>query len=74
MSVLKVLIVGTGNIAKVHAEALLANPSAKMVAVFDNNKVLAEQFARQFKIPKVCADIDEAVALDFDVVHVLVDI
>jgi len=71
MSVLKVLIVGTGNIAKVHAEALLANPSAKMVAVFDNNKVLAEQFARQFKIPKVCADIDEAVALDFDVVHVL---
>lgn len=71
MSVLKVLIVGTGNIAKVHAEALLANPCAKMVAVFDNNKVLAEQFARQFKIPKVCADIDEALALDFDVVHVL---
>ncbi|MDZ7903756.1 MAG: Gfo/Idh/MocA family oxidoreductase [Rheinheimera sp.] len=71
MSVLKVLIVGTGNIAKVHAEALLANPSAKMVAVYDNNKALAEQFARQFNIPKVCADIDEAVALDFDVVHVL---
>ena len=71
MSVLKVLIVGTGNIAKVHAEALLANPAAKMVAVFDNNKALAEQFARQFNIPKVCADINEAVTLDFDVVHVL---
>lgn len=71
MSVLKVLIVGTGNIAKVHAEALLANPSAKIVAVFDNNKALAEQFARQFNISKVCATIEEATSLDFDVVHIL---
>ncbi len=45
MSVLKLPIVGTGNIAKVHAEALLANPSAKMVAVYDNNKALADYYA-----------------------------
>lgn len=71
MSVLKVLIVGTGNIAKVHAEALQSNPAAKIVAVFDNNRGLAEQFARQFNIAKVCADINEALAVEFDVVHVL---
>lgn len=59
-------ILGTGTIAKKFAEALQTLPEAKIVAVGSRTRETAENFARQFQIPRAHASY-EALANDPEV-------
>ncbi len=68
----KVLLVGTGNIARTHAAALREIPGASVIGVFDANRAAADAFARQFGGGvAVYGTRAEAAASDADVIHVL---
>lgn len=67
----KVLLIGTGNIARTHAVALREIPGQKLHGVQDASRSAAEQFARQFGAASVFATLAEAAASDADTVHVL---
>ena len=67
----KVLLIGTGNIARTHAAALREIPGQSLYGVFDASRSAAEQFASQFGAESVFATLTEAAASDADTVHVL---
>ena len=69
----RVALVGAGNIAASHAEALARLPEVEVASVCDQNLRRAEGFAKQHGIPHACAGLAEMLETDtLDVVHVLV--
>lgn len=68
---LKLVLVGTGNIAKTHAAALREIPGTTLHGVLDTSRPAAEQFAREFGVGQVYGSLAEAAASDAHVVHVL---
>ena len=71
MSKTKVVLIGTGNIAKTHAAALKEVPGTELFGVFDVNAKAAESFAREFGASKVFTTLEAAAASEADSVHVL---
>lgn len=71
MSKIKVVLIGTGNIAKTHAAALKEVPGTELYGVFDVNANAAESFAREFGASKVFTTLEAAAASEADSVHVL---
>lgn len=71
MSARKVALIGTGNIAQTHAFALQGRSDVEITGVFDTNNQSAELLAKQVGARSVFTSIDEAVASEIDVVHVL---
>lgn len=67
----KVLLVGTGNIARTHAAALRETPGVALHGVLDASRGAAEAFARQFGAASVFGTLAEAAASSVDAVHVL---
>lgn len=64
-------IVGTGNIAQAHAEALKNIALADLTAVVDVDSSRAENFAKKWGVPNVYSDLKSALADNaFDVAHV----
>ena len=67
---IKVGVIGTGFIGRVHLEALARLGGVKVVTVTDTNKDLARESADQFGIPNVAADSDEIINdPEIDVIH-----
>lgn len=66
-------LIGAGFISATHLEGLkVAVPGAKVAAIVDRNRTLAENRARQWSIPNVFGDIEELIAADVaDIAHVL---
>ena len=71
MSKTKVVLIGTGNIARTHAAALKEVPGTELFGVFDVNAKSAESFAREFGAGKVFTSLADAAASEADSVHVL---
>lgn len=69
---LRVAIVGTGNIARFHARALLAEPErAVLVAAVDVDPEALESFRSRHAIPRGYADLDRMLTAERpDLVHV----
>ena len=68
---LTVAIVGTGAIAGLHAQAIVAYPGAEIVAAVDISIESATAFAAKWGVPATYASIDELLAAGpVDVVHV----
>jgi len=67
----KVLLVGTGNIARTHAAVLKQLPGVQLDGVFDTSGAAAESFASEFGARCVFASLGDAAACDADAVHVL---
>ena len=60
----KVLLVGTGNIARTHAAVLKQSPGVQLDGVFDTSRAAAESFASEFGARSVFASLGEAAASD----------
>ena len=60
--VLRCALVGTGNVARLHAEAVAADPAARLVAVTDLSAEAARAFAETHGVPAVHADLDTLLA------------
>lgn len=71
MSQTKVVLIGTGNIAKTHAAALKEVPGTELFGVFDVSAKTAETFAREFGARNVFTTLEAAAASETDSVHVL---
>ncbi|MBK1682251.1 NAD-dependent epimerase/dehydratase family protein [Rhodoferax fermentans] len=71
MSKSKVVLVGTGNIARTHAVALKEVPNTELYGVFDVNTKSAQSFAREFGATSVFATLEEAAASDATSAHIL---
>lgn len=70
MSSTKACIIGTGNIAQAHAEALKDIDLAELTAVVDVNAARAESFAKKWGVSHVYTDLESALAAGtFEVVH-----
>jgi predicted dehydrogenase/nucleoside-diphosphate-sugar epimerase len=70
--VTKAVLIGTGNIAAVHAQALALNPRASCLGVMDVNRKRAADFAKANRIDRVFEDLEEVLASnEVDAVHVL---
>lgn len=67
----KVLLVGTGNIARTHAAVLNQSPGVVLQGVFDTSPAAAQAFAREFGARSVFGSLAEAAGSDADAVHVL---
>ena len=67
----KVGLLGAGYIVQAHARALAAIDGVAMTAVCDLSKERAGQVASTFAIGRVFTSLDELIASDCDVVHVL---
>ena len=68
---LRCAIVGTGAIARAHAQAIAAYPDAQLVAVSDLSRESASAFADEFGGPAVYDDLDTLLQAEHpDVVHV----
>ena len=67
----KVGLLGAGYIVQAHARALAALDDVVMTAVCDLSKERASQVASAFGIVNVLTSVDELIASDCDVVHVL---
>jgi predicted dehydrogenase/nucleoside-diphosphate-sugar epimerase len=67
----KVGLLGAGYIIQAHARALAALDEVVMTAVCDVSKERASQVASAFGIGRVLTSVDELIASDCDVVHVL---
>ena len=67
----KVGLLGAGYIIQAHARALTAVGNAEPFAVCDLSKSRAAQVAAAFGIPQVHGSLEELIASDCDVVHVL---
>ena len=57
-STLRVALVGTGSVARLHAEAVAAHPRSALVAVTDHSRSAADAFARTWEVPAVYDDLD----------------
>jgi len=71
MSDLKVVLVGTGNIAKTHAAALKEIPGTALYGVFDVNPAAAAAFAKEFGASQVFTTLADAAASAADTAHIL---
>jgi predicted dehydrogenase len=58
----KLLILGTGGMAKAHARAFSEDPRCEVVATVDVVPGRAEAFAKEFGAAKAYTDLDEAIA------------
>jgi predicted dehydrogenase len=68
---LKVAIVGCGKFADAHAEVILRQPHAQLVAACDAEPLMAEQLAARYGVPQTFEDLDEMLAkVRPDVVHI----
>lgn len=68
---LRVTIVGCGKIADQHVYAIRRIPDCRIVAVCDQEPLMARQLAERFKIPGVFSNADEMLkAVSPDVVHI----
>ena len=68
---LRCAIVGTGAIARAHAQAIAAYPDAQLVAVSDLSRESASAFADEFGGPTVYDDLDTLLQAEHpDVVHI----
>lgn len=72
MNRLKVGLLGAGYILQAHAKALAAIDSVELHAVCDVSAARAAQAAAAFRIPHSCTSLDQLLASDCEVVHVLV--
>jgi predicted dehydrogenase len=59
---MRILIVGTGGMARQHASHFAAIPGVKVVAGVDVDLARATAFAEKYKIPKAFGSLDEAIA------------
>jgi predicted dehydrogenase len=70
LKLIRVAVVGCGQIADAHLQEIGYVPGAKLVAVCDSQIELADQAARRFGVPEKFADIDQMVdRARPDVVH-----
>jgi predicted dehydrogenase len=68
---LKIGLVGCGKIADAHAEAIQKIPTAELVAVCDLERLMAEQLAVRFNIPRYYDDFATLLAEEKpDVIHI----
>src|SRR6266480_856673 len=68
---LRVTIVGCGKIADQHVHAIRRIPDCSVVAVCDQEPLMAQQLAERFKIPSVFSNAQEMLkAVSPDVVHI----
>jgi predicted dehydrogenase len=68
---LRVTIVGCGKIADQHVQAIRRIPGCSIVAVCDQEPLMARQLAERFQIPGVFSDAEEMfTAVSPDVVHI----
>lgn len=58
----KIVLIGTGNIASVHAEALRATQGVEIAGVFDVDQARAQDFAGRYKIDQVFKSFDAVLA------------
>ncbi len=58
----RLLILGTGSIARSHAERFGAMPGCQLVAAVDSNAARATDFATAFQIPVAFGSLQEAIA------------
>lgn len=66
MKELGIALIGAGEIAQnFHLPVFFNNQSAKVVAIFDQNKTKADLIAAKYDIPFVCKSIDELLNIDF---------
>lgn len=63
-STLRVALVGTGSVARLHAEAVAAHPRADLVAATDHARAAADAFARTWGVPAVYDDLDALLAAE----------
>ncbi|WP_345800551.1 Gfo/Idh/MocA family oxidoreductase [Microbacterium sp. AZCO] len=56
---LRVAIVGTGAVSRLHAQAVAAHPRADLVAVTDRTRERADEFAVTWSVPSVYDSLDE---------------
>ena len=68
-AVLRAGILGTGAVARLHAEAIAARDDARLVAVSDVDAARSESFAQQFGAGSV-PDLDALLASGIDVLHI----
>lgn len=66
---MNVIIIGTGNIAKIHARAIYTL-GHKIIAVVNKNLDSAKSFANEFNIPHVYSNIDSILDKNADIVHI----
>lgn len=62
MSKIRILVLGTGNMAANHARHFQASPDAEVVAGVDIDEARANQFSDEHGIPHSFGDLDEAIA------------
>jgi len=67
----KVGLLGAGYIVQAHARALAALENVQMTAVCDVSQERAREVAASFGIARVFTSVEELIASDCDVVHVL---
>src|SRR5919198_3195258 len=68
---LRVTIVGCGKIADQHVHAIRRIPDCRIVAVCDQEPLMAQQLAERFKIPSVFSNGQEMLkGVSTDVVHI----
>lgn len=63
MRKVKVGIIGTGNVAEMHAQAYQNDPHAELIAVCGRHGNNAEKFAQRFDIPHVFTSLEEMLAM-----------
>jgi predicted dehydrogenase len=68
---LRVGLLGAGYIVDSHATALQALPGARLVAVCDKSLARARAVASRYGLDQAYGDLQELLAADIDVVHVL---
>ncbi len=59
---MRLLILGTGSMAKTHADAFAAEPGVEVVAAVEPNRERLAHFADEHRIPNRFEDLDEALA------------
>jgi predicted dehydrogenase len=69
MTVLRAGILGTGGVARLHAEAIAARPDAQLVAVSDVDAVRSAAFAEEFG-GTTYPDLTALLAAGLDVLHI----
>ncbi len=68
----KTILIGTGNIAAAHGEALALTPGVTIAGVLDQNQGRAESFARKHNIPQIYPSLESVCASQaIDCAHVL---
>ena len=71
MSKLRLAIVGTGYIAKIHAQAARTLPDVELVAVVNHREPSMTAFAEQFAIPRQYTSLDALIAAgDVDAISI----